>query len=362
METFQKLYFLSRKLYNATTGHSSEAYRQKIFNRILATEKKLLGNDKFASQVKRIVSYAYRLKEKGLEFLSKEKTRVSKLLLDSSSMSSLQKYRLSMQKVAIEGFDSSIPRLVHFIKSDDDPSRFTLMHYLAIRSAHFHIKPDTLYFHTVVEPSGKWWDKAKKYVTVEYLKHVPTTIGDVPLRLAAHISDALRYDILNRLGGIYMDLDVITLKSFDPLFNYPINLALEKAVDKYEEVVCNAVIMSKPGHPFLKTIQDAQPLHFKEGCYSCHSVIMIRDLALWHPDEVNILNWESFYYPGWESEAYRIMFGSNNPSEADWSKTFAVHLFASNGNYQPYAHMMNDHYILNNDSNFNRLVRQFLLD
>jgi hypothetical protein len=361
LESMQKLYTLQHRLFRTLTNDANLKKKEKIIARMSGIQNALSSDPLLSTQTKRIMAYTNKFVEHGMEFLNKEKSRISGMLT-SSSISQSQRHRLQLQKVALDGFDTSVPKIVHFIKSDDDPNRFTLMHYLAVRSAHHHIKPDKIMFHTVVQPAGKWWERAKKYVSIEYIHDVPTHIGKVPLRLAAHISDALRYQMLEKYGGIYMDLDVITIKSFDSLLNYPMTLALEKDVENYEEVVCNAVIMAKPGHPFLDTIKHNQPHHFKEGCYSCHSVIMIRDLAIWHPEEVNILNWESFYYPGWEEEAYRIMFGSNDPNEVDWSKTFAIHLFASNGNFSPYRHMMDENYILHNDSNFNRLVRQFLLD
>eukprot|EP00475_Leptophrys_vorax_P003372 TRINITY_DN1197_c0_g1_i7.p2 TRINITY_DN1197_c0_g1~~TRINITY_DN1197_c0_g1_i7.p2 ORF type:complete len:513 (-),score=139.33 TRINITY_DN1197_c0_g1_i7:2368-3906(-) len=364
LESLQKLYVYQHKLFRLLTNEANPKKQDKLLARMIGIENGLSSDSRFAPQVKRVMVYTRKFLEQGIDFLEKEKVRVAGMLAPdrASSISETQKHKLLLQKVAIDAFDTAVPKIVHFIKTDDDPERFTLMHYLAVRSAHHHIKPEKIMFHTVVQPSGKWWEKAKKYVSMEMIEDIPTHIGTTPLRLAAHISDALRYRMMEQYGGIYMDLDVITIKSFDSLLHYPMTLALEKAVPNYEEVVCNAVIMAKPGHPFLDTITKNQPMHFKEGCYSCHSVLMIRDLALWHPEEVNILNWESFYYPGWEEEAYRIMFGSNDPSEVDWSKTFAIHLFASNGNFNPYRHMMDEDYILNNDSNFNRLVRQFLLD
>lgn len=60
-----------------------------------------------------------------------------------------------------------IPKIVHFIKTDGNPSNFKSIHYLAVLSAHYHLKPDKIIFHTVSDIQSPYWEKAKKYVTVD---------------------------------------------------------------------------------------------------------------------------------------------------------------------------------------------------
>ena len=51
-------------------------------------------------------------------------------------------------------FTTSIPSVVHFIKTDPMTDNFKIVHYLSIRSAAERIRPDRLLFHCVVEPRG----------------------------------------------------------------------------------------------------------------------------------------------------------------------------------------------------------------
>jgi mannosyltransferase OCH1-like enzyme len=45
----------------------------------------------------------------------------------------------------------------------------------------------------------------------------PKEIFGKRLRSFAHQADVLRLEILMREGGVYLDLDTITLRSFEPL-------------------------------------------------------------------------------------------------------------------------------------------------
>ena len=60
------------------------------------------------------------------------------------------------------------------------------------------------------------------------------------------VSDRERVRILKEEGGIYLDTDVIVLRPFDELRNYAMTLG-----EEMKGVICNAVIIAKPGAPFL---------------------------------------------------------------------------------------------------------------
>lgn len=102
-----------------------------------------------------------------------------------------------------------------------------------------------------------WTDEdLEEFVQVEYPWFLKTF-----LCYDAHIKrvDAARYLILNRLGGVYADMDFICLKPLAPLLD---GRSLVFA-SQYENVtahrgdwVCNAWMASAPGHPFWKGIEE----------------------------------------------------------------------------------------------------------
>lgn len=117
-----------------------------------------------------------------------------------------------------------IPNNVHFVLTDRDTRFFDWPCYVAIRSAWEKLQPDKLLVHVLdgIEPntSADWWHAAKSYITAV----VPFPRSDVPLSLngvkvihPAFIADFRRIQILYDWGGIYMDTDALSLRSFDDL-------------------------------------------------------------------------------------------------------------------------------------------------
>jgi len=297
--------------------------------------------------------------EKGESYLDQQLEHVDKILRDTKASKDRVR-RAKKDRSFIRSFRESVPRIVHFIKSDNDASNFPLLWYLAVRSAFEKIKPDVIMFHSPVSPSGYWWERSKPFLKLTPIHQLPSHIGGKPIGLVAHAADLIRLELLDKYGGVYMDLDVISVNSFDPLFRYPFTVGLEKAVSGYEEVASNAVIISRPKEYFLELMARNQASQFyPSDCYACHSVVMLRDLALRYSEIPKVVDYRGFAYPGWEEAAYYSLFASANPSDLDLSKTFAIHLFQSNGNMSPYREMLDETYIKAHDSNFNRIVRDY---
>jgi hypothetical protein len=88
---------------------------------------------------------------------SDEYQRLSRLLNAPSSVSSFnaqQLVDLTAKHNMIRGFQHSIPKVVHFIKTDANPNNFHMVAFLAIRSASYQIRPTKIKFHCVEEPQG----------------------------------------------------------------------------------------------------------------------------------------------------------------------------------------------------------------
>jgi hypothetical protein len=165
-----------------------------------------------------------------------------------------------------------MPRIAHFIfglSPDFGKKPFSLVHYLAIRSAHDRLGPKwkifvrgqaaTLWmrfdgdnvFHSFIafsqvffsfEPSSKvssrlWREIAQlprvhmfqvfaahllftspvftSFKQVSLPQHVDS--NGLAVHEVAHNADVLRLRLMRDVGGAYLDADVITVKSFDPL-------------------------------------------------------------------------------------------------------------------------------------------------
>uniref|UniRef100_A0A7S3LVE3 Alpha 1,4-glycosyltransferase domain-containing protein n=1 Tax=Palpitomonas bilix TaxID=652834 RepID=A0A7S3LVE3_9EUKA len=176
----------------------------------------------------------------------------------------------------------------------------------------------------------------------------PMQLGGKPLRLAAHQSDAWRMKVLSRLGGLYLDWDVIVQRDIFALLKSDFTLGMER----FDNALGVAVIASTPDAKFLNIWQKEMEARFNPECYTCHSVTAVREIARDNPLQVDLLHWKRFYYPGWEDEAMgalidwrvrgvtledlreRPALPENGPRLPSLSldATFCLHLFESHAN------------------------------
>lgn len=133
-------------------------------------------------------------------------------------------WELQTHAAVLRRITCEIPNIVHFIKTDGDPDRFELLHFLAVKAAHTRLKPDAIYFWGITRPRGDLWERAAQFMT--FVQLYPVIISLPPshsylciqytpaiegkqIQYAAHHADLLRLQILWLHGGIYMDWDGI---------------------------------------------------------------------------------------------------------------------------------------------------------
>jgi hypothetical protein len=96
------------------------------------------------------------------------------------------------------------------------------MEWLAVVSARKFIKPDKITIYTDGQQDSCWWRRIAPYIDHQIILSMPGTsvLNGVKIEILSHMSDFLRFLILYHNGGIYMDTDVLILKSFDPLLQH----------------------------------------------------------------------------------------------------------------------------------------------
>jgi mannosyltransferase OCH1-like enzyme len=228
--------------------------------------------------------------------------------------------------------DNQIPSIVHFVLGQGDrkdvehryalSSSFSFINYLNVLAARRQIRPKKLYVHYYEEPDTFWWNQTKQDREID-VTLVKTSLVENIFRKSvnhhAHRGDIIRLEVVVKYGGIYLDTDVLALRSFDPLFN--LSDVVMAHQDDDSNTACNAVIMSKKNAVFLRRLYDAYQ-SFDRTRWDQHSVRIPGQLALVYPNEVMVLPTSTFFRPSW-SEVNKF-FDSN---DYNFSSNYASHLW-----------------------------------
>jgi hypothetical protein len=251
-----------------------------------------------------------------------------------------------------------IPNIFHFcygFTKDFGGKPFSLVHYIAIKSAYEINKPDAIYFYYKYEPEGIWWDKAKKLVELRQIEPPEEIFGN-KLYHVAHKSDVWRMETLIEKGGIYMDLDTICVKPFTPLLKNKFVIGRQ---GKWRKMgLCNAVMMAEKNSEFAKIwLSEYKSFRSKghDKYWAEHSVVLPLKLSLKHYDLLHIENFDSFHYPLYYPLSLMKMFKFNMKYE----NAYCHHLW-ENGSWDKYLKNLDVDGIKNKNSTYNLIARKFL--
>ncbi|OBZ82650.1 hypothetical protein A0J61_09301 [Choanephora cucurbitarum] len=267
---------------------------------------------------------------------------------------------------------TSIPKIVHFVYGMRDPNpTLDLIHYLSIKSAHDRVKPDKIMFHYHHKPVGDYFERALPMLTLNQVDMVET-IFDRPVSHYAHRADVVRLQVLQEYGGIYFDLDVISLKSLDHLLNREFIMAQE-GISRSNRInynyitylesldgavgLCNAMIMARPHSRFLQRWY-ATYASFDYNDWNYHSVILPGKLAPHFSKEITVLNHTSYFWPLWDSHGLRTLFLEKS---YDFSANLGTHIWESAAN-KNLMRDLDEQVIMEIDNSLYCQLRPFLLD
>ena len=114
-------------------------------------------------------------------------------------------------------------------------------------------------------------------------------------------------EALLEYGGIYLDLDVFTLRSYAPLMHFEIVLGIEGGVGWLpRQGLCNALMIARPHAPFLERWYTTYKT-FEDKDWSKHSVKKPLRLALDHPEELLVMDPYAFFYPLWDNTGLNMV-------------------------------------------------------
>lgn len=253
-----------------------------------------------------------------------------------------------------------IPKIIHFIYGLDENFAeipFSLVHYLAIKSAQTINNPERINFFFRFEPEGEYWEKAKPYLHLVPIEPV-TEIFSRSLVHAAHRADVLRLLILLKYGGIYLDIDTICVRSFDPLLNHSFVIG-QQGSGFHLEGLCNAVMLGEKDSSFVKAW-----LNSYDSFRSCgqdlfwdeHSVKVPLQLAPFYTTsgDLHIEPFTSFHYPHYSIGIEKLFEG-----DCTFPDAYCHHLW-ERSTWERYLKDLTEKAIFEKDTYYNILARRYL--
>lgn len=260
-----------------------------------------------------------------------------------------------------DAMENKIPNIIHFIfglEKDCGNKPFSLVHFIAVRSAFLINRPVKIYLYYRYTPRGVWWERVTEFVELVQVS-VPRQIFGKKLCCYAHKADVLRLMILYKYGGIYLDLDSICIKPFAGLLGY--DCVMGKENNKGADAgLCNALIMTTRKNKFIGYWLHSYNFFRSKGrdkYWSEHSVGVPQRIAALNPELVHIEPQTSFFYPSYHREDLKLLFEDN----CHLPNAYSVHLWET-VSYERYLSTLSINSIIEKDTTYNILARPFIND
>jgi len=265
----------------------------------------------------------------------------------------------------------SIPRVVHFIYGLQDPE-LSFLAYLAIRSALVSLQPTKLKLHySFLNEDNVWYKKLAHSITLVFHNPESELHGKARNKWkVAHLADVLRLDILQREGGIYLDSDVLSLRSFDTILSGTKDVIMgHEGRTRYG--LCNAVIVARRNATFINRWIDNYDT-FDESNWNYHSVILPKEMEQEFRDEICPLSPTSFFWPMYTGRHVNYMHKELSSGEtlkveqtlqqysgALYHNQLAYHAWSQLA-WEPYLSKLTPELIMTKNTRFNLMIRRFL--
>lgn len=251
-----------------------------------------------------------------------------------------------------------IPNIFHFcfiIEEGSECLPFSLIHYLAIKSAYELNKPDIMYLYYKVEPKGEWWERSKKYLTLVNVDPPEEIFGNKIYHIA-HKCDIIRLRVLIEHGGVYLDIDTICKKPFADLLRY--NFVMGKQ-GKWRNIgLGNSVILSEKNSEFanewLKTYKSFRSKGW-DKYWDEHSCFYPKNLAKQLRDKIHIVEYNRFYHPLYYPLSLKKLFKFCY----DYKNAYCHHLWQA-VSWKKYLKNLTIKDIKFKDTTYNIIARRFL--
>lgn len=223
-----------------------------------------------------------------------------------------------------------IPKKIHFIyisKPEEGGLPFSFCYWAAVQSA-IKCNPDyEVHFWYEYEPDSRYYQDLKNRIILHQIE-APKEIFGNPVPHYAHKADILRLQILLEHGGIYLDLDTITVKPYDFFLDKNVVMSIVKNNGNVFGLG-NSVIMGEPQSQFMKRWYETYRTFRSTGhdqYYDEHGAGVSYKLASQFPNEISIFDETLFLTPDMTPAGITKLF----LTDGEYPNAFCHHLWGKN--------------------------------
>lgn len=223
-----------------------------------------------------------------------------------------------------------IPRIVHLVQLrpyEDTKLHFSFQSFLCIYTALYFIQPTEILIHTdysqasidhAIENGSSWTRKVLTafpgVVKMNPVVAPASAANGLPLERIEHKSDFVRMEQVGIYGGIYLDWDVLTLRSPAPLLNAGFAAVVGRQADGN---INNGCFMATKDSALVSLMNSEMPVVFS-GEWQHHStglITLIAQRIASVPGEVLIMDEKAFAPTSWWDESASVLFSEQEDGE-----------------------------------------------
>lgn len=237
-------------------------------------------------------------------------------------------------------------------------SPFKLHHFLSVRSGYLRLRPRAVYLHIDgVLPPCPYFSMIKPMLSkiITWKTSRFAKMNDHTISSPAHRSDIVRLFALQKYGGIYMDVDVFVLRSFDPL------VELGQVVLGRESIplsICNAVIVAQKNAEFLNLWMNAYKNDYQPDKWTYNSGTVPYRIGHERKDLITFVDKLRFFWPDYSSPELLYREQSATDKLYQFDLTYSLHV--STGVFPNEYANLSPHQILTVDNSFYQVLRALL--
>lgn len=253
-----------------------------------------------------------------------------------SSNSAMKKFRQTLAEEgdllenSEHGTKHNGVKAVHFVYGLKQVEVFPFYAAVAVLSAQARHPNATTFFYYHYEPVGPYWDLIKSKVKII---HVPNFdyFGVAKINHYAHKADVVRLLALCEIGGLYLDLDSITLRSMDELTGHPFVMGVQPTIPGAIGGLCNAIMLGQRRSRFinewLKSYRSFRS-NGRDPHWDFHSVKLPVYIYARNPEGVHILDHDKWFFPLWPRiQSFMLKDGFNENERQLFKDQLAIHLW-----------------------------------